>query len=244
MKTTITILALTACLLFAGCETRSISDAGYHHDRGYQGELNELSVLGISASGNEITEQEIANALKNGSGEVGLKHGDTIVLIQSGAAFPDNGMLNGLKNAYDVIPLSGVPDNGNSRAWTGVDSKNEVPPLDKSLRLAAARGGAPYIIVYWGQLEITQDAYATKAVSWIPIVGGAVPDEQQQMRIRLKIAIIDTLSGDWDLLTPVSYEDKTNTASYTRHSQHDDQVSELKAKAYSQAVEDITQRYN
>ncbi|QYY35729.1 hypothetical protein [Ruficoccus sp. ZRK36] len=244
MKTSITLLALTACLLFAGCETRSISDSGYHHDRGYRGELNELSVLGVSTSGNEITEQEIADALKNGSPEVGLKHGDTIVLIQSGALFPDDGMLDGLKTAYEVIPLSGVPDNGNGPTWMRSDSKQEVPPLDKSLRLVAARGGASYMIVYWGQLEISQEAYATKAVSWIPIVGGVLLDEQQEMRIQLKIAIIDVLTGDWNLLTPVSYEDKTNTASYTRHSQHDDQVSLLKTQAYEEAVKDITQRYN
>ena len=49
-------------LLLAGCQTRSISNAGYDSDRNYRGELSELQVLGVDAQ-KAITASDIQAAL-------------------------------------------------------------------------------------------------------------------------------------------------------------------------------------
>lgn len=41
-----------------------------------------------------------------------------------------------------------------------------------------------------------------KVVSWVPILGALVPDENQRMRIRLKVALIDVKSGKWEMFSP------------------------------------------
>ncbi|MCL1984845.1 MAG: hypothetical protein FWG59_00150 [Betaproteobacteria bacterium] len=58
-----------------------------------------------------------------------------------------------------------------------------------ALRLAAAKSGCETIMVYWGVLETAQKGHSDKVISWLPIVGGMMPDESQEMRIRLKTAL-------------------------------------------------------
>ncbi len=99
---------------------------------------------------------------------------------------------------YRVIPLSGIPSrNNNGYDWQRSKNKEEIPKLDMAFRLTAAKAGAETLIVYWGVLESAREGYATKTISWIPIVGSLLPDEKQQMRIRLKAAIIDVKTGYW-----------------------------------------------
>lgn len=52
--------------------------------------------------------------------------------------------------------------------------------------------------------------HESRAISWVPLAGMMIPDQTQYMRIRLKIAVIDVKSGQWDIFIPKS---KTTNAS-------------------------------
>lgn len=43
---------------------------------------------------------------------------------------------------------------------------------------------------------------ATRVVSWIPFLGGLLPDETQRMRIRLKVAVVGVQTGQWEMFLP------------------------------------------
>ena len=51
-------------------------------------------------------------------------------------------------------------------------------------------------------LESEVEDKTTKAVSWVPILGGMVKDEKQTMRIRLRAAIVDVRGNHWTMVTP------------------------------------------
>lgn len=145
-------IACISLILFTGCETRSISDSGYrgnYYYSGnsiYRGELSEFDVLGIERN-EAVTEADIANALQNTS-RVKLKRGGSILLIQSGAAFPDEPMIEELSKVFTVTPFSGQP------VKTDLDAKNaNQTSYSKSIRLAAAKGGHESIVCCWGILE-------------------------------------------------------------------------------------------
>ncbi len=232
-------MALVA-LLVGGCSTRSISDSGYRDDYDhwyrdpdspfYKGELKEFDVIGINTEA-KITQDEINQAF--GSKQpLTLPKGSSIMLIQSGAMIPDSPMVKALEQHYNVSVFTGVP------VGQGINS------YAMSLRLAAAKGGYEKIVTYWGLLETAQKRLGTKAVSWVPFVGGAIPDETQQMRIRMKVAVVDVKSGQWDMFSPEPFEDSNFSARHTRESSDQSQVALLKEKAYEAAAEDLVKRYS
>lgn len=237
------VCALTALvLLLAGCGSRSISNSGYYadSDRGYgarndpfySGELSEFHVLGIDPGG-PVSEQDIASALA-ARNHLNLVKGSSVMVVQSGAMIPDDAMVKDLERYYNVVVFSGVPQTADS----GVGN------YSKSLRLAAARSGAENLIVYWGVIETGSENLATKVVSWVPLVGGALPDQVQRMRIRLKVALVDVESGQWQMFMPDPFEDSDSSGRYTRVSSDQAQVALLKGKAYHAAVEDLVKRYS
>ena len=236
----LTVLIVLSAVALNGCATRSISDSGYRAESGYRsqgsnnpfykGELSEFQVLGIDPEA-KVSQEEIERALASKE-RLTLPKGSSIMLVQSGAIIPDDPMVKALEKYYNVSVFSGIPL---SRA--GKD-------YAMSLRLAAAKGGFERIVVYWGLLETAHKGYATKTVSWVPLVGGAIPDEGQQMRIRLKVAVVDVKGGQWDMFSPEPFEDTAASSRYTRESSDQGQVALLKAKAYEAAAEDIMKRYS
>lgn len=238
MKKLFYILPLVIVLL-SGCATRSISDSGYNASKGYrsdnplyQGELSEFNVLGIS-SNQVITEDQISNALKNSKERVELRKGDSILLIQSGAMIPDDEMIQNLEKYFSVSIFTGVPESA--------DSSNTN--YSKGLRLAAAKAGIEKIITYWGVLESGTKNLATKTISWLPVVGWTLPDESQEMRIRLKVALIDVDTGRWEIFVPTTFEDKSYSSMLNRRNSDQSQVATLKAISYEAAVAGIVSRY-
>lgn len=231
---------MLAALVFSGCATRSISDSGYRNASGYRtegssnpfykGELSEFEILGINSE-TKITQDEVSRAFESKQ-RLTLQKGSSILLIQSGVMIPDEPMVKAMEKYYNVSVFSGVP-------VTKSDNNYAM-----SLRLAAAKGGYEKIIAYWGLLETAQKGLGTKVVSWVPFVGGVIPDESQEMRIRLKVAIIDVKSGQWDIFTPEPFHDATTSAHYMRESSDQGQVFMLKAKAYEATVEDVIKRYS
>jgi hypothetical protein len=237
-------LAGLLLLSLAGCATRSISDSGYRggfwgggsdHNRLYRGELSEFDVLGVDRS-QTIGEREIQESLDTHD-RPEIARGASIMLIQSGAMFPDEPMVRALEAGYDVGEFSGIPE---ERQWT----TTAVPtPYAMALRLAAARGGYDKIIAYWGVLETAREGIGTKVVSWVPIIGNFVPDETQRMRIRLKFAVIDVKTGQWDLYVPEPLEDDAISASLNRASSDQAQVALLKEAGYKAAATGLVTRY-
>lgn len=249
-----TLRAMTRCLavallLLAGaCSVRPISDSGYRDPyawRGaesgnplYRGELSEFDVLGIDRQ-QSVSEADIRAAAAVARQPFNLRKGAALLLIQSGALLPDAAMVRALEPTYVVGVFSGIPD-----APAGASpAAPTASAYAMKLRLAAARGGYDTIVAYWGLLEAEQQRLATKAVSWVPIVGMAIPDETQRLRIRLKVAVIDVVSGRWDVFAPAEFDDDALSASLIRASSDQAQVALLKERAYKAAAEDVVKRY-
>jgi hypothetical protein len=235
--------AIFVCaVMLSGCaRQRSISNSHYtprhlpaerHAEApfGYRGELSEYDVLAIERH-RSITEAEIADALMQGAFPK-LKRGSIILLIQSGAAFPDAPMVAALERDFRVVPFSGVPNDpqlhdGSRGAYS------------RLLRLTAACAGCEAIVCYWGILESGREELGTKTVSWVPLAGWMVPDERQHMRIRLKVAIVEVRTGRWTVLSPAAHEKRAISTRYSRGSSDQQQVETLKRLAYSEAARDL-----
>lgn len=243
-----TMLALALALLtIGGCTSRPISNAGYrggYYAGGaslYRGELSQFDVLG-EGRGQPISEADIAAALQSRS-HVKLTREGSILLVQSGAIFPDAEMTAQFNRlGLKTIPFTGVPEEQR------IGGPNNTPPpvaasFAKALRLTAARGGCETIVCYWGVLESASKGLASKTVSWTPIVGMSVPDETQLMRIRLMIAVVDVRTGNWSVLTPAPFEDKAISTSLNREASDQTQVQKLKQLAYERAVTDLVNTY-
>ena len=110
------LTALLICAALAGCarSARSISNSAYQPEHryggdgradagtdpafAYRGGLSEFDVLGITR-GQATSEAEIAEAL-NSARRVKLGPGSSILLIQSGATFPDAPMVAELSKHF------------------------------------------------------------------------------------------------------------------------------------------------
>jgi hypothetical protein len=239
--------ALVLLLSVSGCGTRSISDSGYYAggyggdggNRLYRGELAEFDVLGID-HGQAITEGEIQKSLDDRE-PLSIRRGASIMLIQSGAMFPDEPMVKALQSHFVVGQFSGIPQDRDQQAST---TPAAPASYAMALRLAAARGGYEKIVAYWGVLETAQQGLGTKVISWVPIVGNIIPDESQRMRIRLKVAVIDVKSGQWEMFTPAPIEDDAVSARLTRESSDQAQVALLKEAGYKAAAAWIAARHS
>ena len=253
------ILLSVTCAFLVGCATKSFSishsnamDApanyGYHPGATgsdpafeYQGELSEFDVLGLSRS-QFATEDEIRRTL-DGAKKIRLRPNSSVLLIQSGAMFPDGPMVTELGKHFTVVPFSGEPPY--RRSWRGVQTESLDPEsYAKSLRLAAAHGGNDFIVCYWGVMESAREKLATKTVSWVPGFNWMLPDEKQHMRIRLKVALVDVRSGDWAIFSPKPFEDDHLSISPRRAVTDQKLVESLKRKAYETAAKDLVDRYS
>lgn len=225
--------------LISGCDsTRSISDSAYApsptQPRNYWSptpptkELSEFDVLGIEAN-QSISEEEIVRASARAQ-RVALTKSSSILLVQSGAQYPDGSMISDLEKDFRVVPFTGVA------AQTG-------QPYSKVLRLAAAKAGADHVVCYWGILESASEKAPTKTVSWVPVVNWVLPDEKQHMRIRVKMAIIDVLTGSWTVFSPEPIESQAWSTSPRREVVDRKQVEKLKTAAYEASAQHLVKQY-
>lgn len=228
--------------VLSGCQVRSISDSGFQEESRYgakssnlfyKGELSEFDVIGVDTSV-KATDEAIKAALKAASA-LSLRKGDSILVVQSGALIPDDPMVRVLERYFNVSVFSGVPQ-AKAVPTSSAD-------YSAALRLAAAKGGCTKIFVYWGMLESGHRDLATKTISWIPFVGSAIPDQTQQMRIRLKVAVVDVVTGQWATYSPSGFDDAATSAQFGRAASDQSQVALLKEKSYSAAVDDLVKRY-
>ncbi len=210
-------LILAAALLLAGCSTTSISSPYGGYNAFYQGELNEIDLIGPT-SGTNVSGAEIA-AVLNGTRPPSPNRAEPIMLIQSGAILPDQEMAAALGPDFQVVPFSGVPP-------------KEPDAYGQRLRMIAALGGYRQILCYWGALEAQRQDGITKALSWVPVLGAAVPDETRRLRIDLKAVLIDVESGRWRAYRAPPLENEIQTARIERADAEIDQVTRLKTEAY------------
>ena len=246
-------LLIIGGVLLAGCSTsiRSISHSGYPAGTTYRtqpgttadaafeyrGELSEFDVLGIPRG--EITsEADIGRALETAR-HLKLRPSSSVLLIQSGALFPDGPMVTELSKHFHVVPFSGVPEVRYSMRAGPQTESSDPEGYAKSLRLIAARGGAEYILCYWGMLESDSDRLPTKTVSWVPIVNWLLPDEKEHLRIQLKMALVDVRTGNWSVLSPKLLENARITISPRRAAVDQAQVERLKRLAYQASVTEL-----
>lgn len=225
------VLILSA--LLTACGSRSLSNSS-HDESGknpfYLGELSEYAVLGVEPAATP-SDKEIQKTLATWK-PPHIAPGSAVMVVQSGAMIPDSEMLQTLSIYYDVAVYSGVPDSSPTANYA------------RALRLAAARSGCDTILVYWGVLETAQESHSSKALSWVPLIGAAIPDESQQMRIRLKVAVIDTMTGNWDSFVPATFEDTASSSRHSRIKVDQRQVDILKGKAYRTAINQVVERYS
>jgi hypothetical protein len=92
-------------------------------------------------------------------------------------------------------------------------------------------------------LESARVNKATKYVSWVPIVGYALPDERENIRIRLKAVIIDVASGRWTFVSPNPVESTGLSSIYSREDKDQSLVNELKATAYKNLSKSLAESY-
>lgn len=248
-----------ACVLFAGCSrtTRSISHSAYPQASSYcggtqagvsdaafsyRGELSEFDVLGISR-GEFTSEADIRRAVE-ASKPVRLRPDSSILLIQSGALFPEGAMVSEMSKHFRVVPFSGVPSVRTLGSGALQTESPDPESYSKSLRLTAARGGTDFIVCYWGMVESESDRLPTKTVSWVPVVNWFMPDEMQHMRIQLKVALVDVRSGNWSVFSPKPFDDARITTSPRRGAVDQRQVERLKKLAYEASVVELVERYD
>lgn len=224
-----------AALFLAGCETTSISDPGGYsaspgipsRSRLYRGEIAEYELLGISGT-NRITDDDILKALASAQ-PVRLRRGASLLLVQSGAIQPDEPLRSGLAESFKVVPFDGRPGDG------GTDGR--------AVRLAAAHAGCDHIVACWGVLESASQQYGTELVSWVPLVGWAIPEQTRRTRMRLKVALIDTRTGSWSVFTTQPREEDATTGYLNRDSGRVAQVEKLKRACYAEAVKTLLDRH-
>jgi len=241
-------------LCFSGCETRSISNSEYNSSwrygsANYRGELTEFEVLGVDTT-SAVTDSEIAAELKNFR-EARLQHDSKILLVQSGAEFPDAPMMESMAQHFAVTAFSGKPDNDRTQSPTWRREAQTKPiaaspkfSYSRSLRLAAARGGYDKIVCYWGVLESQRINKATKFVSWVPVVGFGLPDERENIRIRIKAVILDVASGRWTFVAPKPIESTGLSSIYSREDKDQLLVTTLKAAAYKDLSKVLSESYS
>ena len=186
-------------------------------------------MIGVAAD-TSVTEADIQSAV-NGPQGTKLSRASKVLLIQSGAAFPDAPMLEAMKARFTVSSISGRPE----------AKSDPGRALSKTLRLVVARSGYDKIVCYWGVLESARENKFTSVISWVPIVSHVIPDEREHMRLRLKAAIVDVASGRWTFVNPPSAAASELSTRITRKETDQGLVETSKAEDYRTLAENHTE---
>lgn len=231
------ILGLAALAALAGCSSGSISDSDGRSLGGqslYQGELSAYEILGVNPRA-PISDTDIQRA-RMPRHPLELAKNAPILLIQSGALFADDEMMRAMATHYTVSTFSGVPLSQRDRT--------DAPPSYAQLfRLAAARGGIGTVVVYWGIVETTQETLGTSPLSWVPLIGGSIPDQSRHMRVRVMMSVIDVATGQSDTFTNTPVEDDIVSSAHDRDSSAAALITALKTRAYQSAADTLASRY-
>jgi hypothetical protein len=187
--------------------------------------LTETDVLGFDTA-QAVSEEEIAKAA-GPRGKNQVKRGAPVMLIQAGAAGPDEIMLREASNFFALTSFSGFAQRRNEAG--------ESANLSRALRLTAAKGGSDFLIVYWPLLE--GGSSKPGAPNWRPI-NGELPLDAEQVRMRMRMLVVDVKSGHWATANPETLEDKSARGGWFRKPTSAQRIAALKERAYKHALQE------
>lgn len=202
-------------------------------------QLTDKDVFGNEATLN-VSEDDIQSALEGERFSVPLH--SSIVLVQSGRQAPDVAMQQEISKYYTVSTFAGITDK--KIASRNKDSSNtENMNYMQALRYIAAKGKQKAILVYWGRLEIGRYDPVIKDVLWSEYKNEKLTGTGTVLRYLLRFALVDVATGEWVTYSPTNYEyseplSVTNVGDITEQ-----QIMQLRKKAYERAVADFVNRY-
>ncbi len=236
------LLAVGLSMAFlSGCANSNNSDyrrADFGSKRALKGhynsgdQLSEQDVLGIGAP-KTPTEADIRKALDRATG-VDLRPGATVLALQSGQGVPDPRLVNELNKHYRAVPFSGIRAD-----WGKRTSDDPEDHYSKALRFAAAQAGAQKILCFWGNLEVARHDLSTKTITWLPVIDVLVPDQKDNVRVHLKVAVVDVRTGAWSVFRTEPLQSEVVTTGWGREHLEPEEVKTLKEKSYTLAVNSL-----
>ena len=193
-------------------------------------ELADADVLGSSA--NAPTEEDIRQTLDRAA-KVDLKAAEPVLVLQSGEPVPDARMVAELSKHFRAIPYSGIRSD-----WITGDASGH-PDYARALRFAAAQAGVEKILCYWGTLEVAHHDLSTKTVTWLPVVDFFIPDQKENVRVYLKVALVDVRTGAWTVFRTEPEETQMVSTSWAREHVQSPEIRRLQQKSYTVAVNSL-----
>src|SRR5439155_19807728 len=115
-------------------------------------ELDELDVLGLDRD-KPVTEEEIQRVSRQNK-PVQLAPGSTVLLIQSGAMYPDGPMVTELSKQFRVVPFTGVSAERKS--------KQDAPWREQTIRNAALITGPNHPVTIVPLTTLARESYRTE----------------------------------------------------------------------------------
>ncbi|OUR88260.1 hypothetical protein A9Q81_24310 [Gammaproteobacteria bacterium 42_54_T18] len=146
------------------------------------------------------------------AGGVQLEKGASILLIQSSAQYPEHALVSALSDYWEVSPL---------------DATNKIfrEQSDNGLvRNIARSGGNSHIVV-----------------CWVPMLGWGLPDKETDVKVQVKFAVIDVVSGRWRLVQPKPLITTYQSSIMTRKGQGKTEIEAIKEELYQAAVKALVQ---
>jgi hypothetical protein len=204
MKTRDFSLIIFACALFVGCAktVRSISQTQYQNDAHYVApparELDEFDVLGVDR-GKTVTEEEIQRVASQNK-PLQLASGSTILLIQSGAIYPDGPMVTQLSKHFRVVPFTGVAEENKIAAV--------IPIRDQTTRNVAVITDPDKPVTIVPMSTLAKERYRTESAP------KEAPSYSRTLRLAAARAGASTVICYWGILESGNESLPTKTVSW------------------------------
>ena len=214
-------------LWLLGCTTVPLANTGFSDtsDSRYRFDAKELNELAMLTPPKSLEGE--ATPYKPGS--VHLEKGASILLIQSSAQYPEHALVSALSDYWEVSPLDGTNNILRAQGDNGL------------VRNIARSGGNSHIIVCWGAVETMDTNLLTRNVSWIPMLGWGLSDKETDVKVQVKFAVIDVVSGRWRLVQPKPLITTYQSSIMTRKGQGKTEIEAIKEELYQAAVKALVQ---
>ena len=125
---------------------------------------------------------------------------------------PEHALVNALSDYWEVSPLDGT------NQILRVQSDNGL------VRSVAQSGGNSHIVV-----------------CWVPMLGWGLPDKETDVKVQVKFAVIDVVSGRWRLVQPKPLITTYQSSIMTRKGQGKTEIEAIKEELYRAAVKALVQ---
>lgn len=247
------LVSVLAVFLLAGCariplETKNPGYISLKKD--FPNQLTNRDIFDDELE-QEITEDDIQQAVETASEGFSLPLSSRIILVQSGEVVPDIDMQNKMRKYYQISIYSGLPKAKSPPVVAKNKDKDDTPPVVqnnymRTLRLVAAKGQQRTVVVYWGILQMGVIDEKSRRLVWMPYQSGKIPDRTTSMRYLLRFTLVDVATGNWSMYSPstteVSYERQPNP---NMENVVGDiaQIEALKQAAYESAARELSEYY-